>query len=94
MPIRRGQLIGRDDTPRSQSFRKKVETLIRAVSPPKANASAAPARLRSAALGAEAGRTWWKEREKASDRCDGAKASGVAASPVGERRSLRAIAGQ
>jgi hypothetical protein len=51
-------------------------------------------RLRSAALGPETGRTWRKEQQEASHRCDREKAGGVAASPVGEWRSVRAIAQQ
>src|SRR6202171_1635480 len=49
-------------------------------------------RLRSATLGAEAGRTRREEREGASDRRHRKKARGAAASPVGERRSVRTIA--
>ena len=49
---------------------------------------------RSAALGAEAGPAWWQEREETSHRGHGAKVSGVAASPVGEWRSLRTVAQQ
>ena len=44
--------------------------------------------------GTEAGRAWWKKRKEAGDRCHGKKAGGAAASPVGERRSVRAIAQQ
>ena len=51
-------------------------------------------RLRSQALGPEAGRARWKEREEASDRGDREKAGGVAASLVGERRSVRTVAQQ
>ena len=51
-------------------------------------------RLRSQALGPEAGRTWREEREEASHRGDREKAGGVAASPVGERRSVRTVAQQ
>jgi len=50
--------------------------------------------LRPATLGTEAGRTRRQEREEASDRCDGEKAGGATASPVGERRSVRTIAQQ
>jgi hypothetical protein len=50
--------------------------------------------LRSAALGTEAGGARWKERKEASDCCDCDKAGGVAASPVGERRSVRTVAQQ
>ena len=46
------------------------------------------------ALGTEAGRAWREEREEASHRCDREKAGGVAASPVGERRSVRTVAQQ
>ena len=49
---------------------------------------------RSAALGAETGRAWRKEREETSHHCDGAQAGGVAASLVGERRSVRTVAQQ
>ena len=45
-------------------------------------------------LGTEAGRAWRKERQEASDRCDREKAGGVAASSVGERRSVRTVAQQ
>jgi hypothetical protein len=41
-----------------------------------------------------AGRAWWQEREETSHHCSGAKVSGVAASPVGEWRSLRTVAQQ
>ena len=51
-------------------------------------------RLRSQALGPETGRAWWKKREEASHRGDREKAGGVAASPVGERRSIRTVAQQ
>src|SRR6266702_4275091 len=49
---------------------------------------------RPAALGAEAGRAWREEWEEASGDCDGAKASGVAASLVGKWRSVRTVAQQ
>ena len=45
-------------------------------------------RLRSQALGTEAGGAWWEEREEASHRGHGEKAGSVAASPMGERRSV------
>ncbi len=48
--------------------------------------------LRSPALGTEAGGAWWEEREEAGDRCHREKAGGVAASLVGERRSVRTVA--
>jgi hypothetical protein len=48
--------------------------------------------LRSAALGPETGRAWGEERKETSDRGDGAQAGGAAASPVGERRSIRTVA--
>src|ERR1700733_5598173 len=51
-------------------------------------------RLRSQALGAEVGRAWREEREEASDRRHCKKARGAAASSMGERRSIRAIAQQ
>ena len=51
-------------------------------------------RLRSQTLGFETSRTWREERKEASHRGHREKAGGVAASPVGERRSLRAIAQQ
>jgi transposase len=51
-------------------------------------------RLRSQTLGTEAGRARWKKRKEASDRGHGQKAGSVAASPVGERRSVRTIAQQ
>jgi len=35
-----------------------------------AHSGAVRGRLRSAALGTEAGGAWWEEREEASDRCD------------------------
>ena len=38
--------------------------------------------------------TLWKKRKEASDRGDGKKAGGVAASSLGQRRSVRAIAQQ
>src|SRR5262249_8207716 len=49
-------------------------------------------RLRSQALGSEAGGTRRKKREEASHRCDREKAGGAAASPVGEWRSIRTVA--
>ena len=49
-----------------------------------------PAGQRSGALGFEAGRAWREKWEETSGGCDGAKAGRVAASPVGERRGLRA----
>jgi hypothetical protein len=51
-------------------------------------------RLRSAALGTEAGRARWEKREEASHHCYGEKARGVATSLVGERRSIRTAAQQ
>ena len=51
-------------------------------------------RLRSQALGTEAGRAWWEERKETSDRGDRQKAGSVAASSVGERRSVRTVAQQ
>ena len=51
-------------------------------------------RLRSPALGSEAGRAWRKKREEASHRGHRKKAGGAAASPVGERRSVRTAAQQ
>src|SRR5208282_1585053 len=50
--------------------------------------------LRSQALGSEVGRARREKREEASHRGHGQKAGGVAASPVGKRRSVRAIAQQ
>src|SRR5881394_249183 len=49
-------------------------------------------RLRPAALGLETSRTWRKKRKEAGHRGHGKKAGRVAASPVGKRRSVRAIA--
>src|SRR5271154_508260 len=49
---------------------------------------------RPAALGFEAGRTWWQEREEASHHCRRTKVSCLAASFVGEWRSLRTTAQQ
>ena len=51
-------------------------------------------RLRSQALGPEASRAWRQERKEASHCGYGKKASGVVASSVGERGSVRAIAQQ
>jgi transposase len=48
--------------------------------------------LRSAALGPEAGRAGRKEWQETSDRGDGEKAGGTAASLVGEWRSIRTVA--
>ena len=48
--------------------------------------------LRPTALGPEAGRAWRKEWEEARHHCHGQKAGGVAASLVGKRRSVRAVA--
>jgi hypothetical protein len=48
-------------------------------------------RLRSQALGAENGGAWWKEWQETRYRCHREKAGDVAASLVGERRSLRTI---
>ena len=48
--------------------------------------------LRSQTLGSETGRARRKERQEESDRGHGAKASRVAASPVGQRRSVRTAA--
>jgi len=45
-------------------------------------------------LGAEAGGTWRQEREEASRDSDGTEARGVAASVVGEWRSVRTAAQQ
>jgi hypothetical protein len=42
--------------------------------------------------GPEAGRARREEREEASDHCHRAKAGGVAASSLGKRRSVRAVA--
>ena len=50
--------------------------------------------LRSPALGTEAGGAWWEKRQEAGPRGDRPKTGSVAASPVGERRSVRAIAQQ
>ncbi len=50
--------------------------------------------LRLAALGAEAGRARREKREETGDHCGRAEAGGVAASPVGKRRSVRAAAEQ
>jgi hypothetical protein len=44
--------------------------------------------------GAEAGRARWEKREEASHHCDSEKARGVAASLMGERRGVRALAQQ
>jgi hypothetical protein len=49
-------------------------------------------RLRSAALGPEAGRARREKRQEASHHCHREKACGVAASLVGERRSIRTAA--
>ena len=49
---------------------------------------------RSAALGAEAGRAWREEWKETSGDCDRTKAGRVAASLVGEWRSLRTAAQQ
>src|SRR5215467_15629252 len=51
-------------------------------------------RLRSQALGPEAGGAWWQQRQEASHRGHSQKAGGVAASPVGERRSVPTLAQQ
>jgi len=48
-------------------------------------------RLRPQALGPEISGTGRKKREEASHRCDCEKTGGAAASPVGERRSLRTV---
>ena len=50
--------------------------------------------LRSQALGPEAGGAWRKERQEASHRGHGKKTGGVAASSVGERRSVRSVTQQ
>src|SRR5205807_6992047 len=50
--------------------------------------------VRTAALGPEAGRAGRKKRQEAGHHCHGKKAGGVAASLMGERRSLRTIAPQ
>src|SRR5262249_36681216 len=50
--------------------------------------------LRSEALGIEAGRARWKERQEESDRGHGAKAGSIAASPLGQWRSVRTSAQQ
>jgi len=50
--------------------------------------------LWSQMLGSETSRAWQEKREEASHRGHGEKAGGVAASPVGERRSVRAVAQQ
>jgi hypothetical protein len=47
-----------------------------------------------ATLGIETGGAWRKKRQEASHRGHGKKAGGVAASSVGERRSVRALAQQ
>jgi transposase len=44
--------------------------------------------------GPEASGTRWTKREEADDRCHGQKAGSAAASPVGERRSVRTLAQQ
>src|SRR6185437_15149594 len=51
-------------------------------------------RLRSQALGTEAGGTRRTKRKEASHRGHRKKAGGVAASPVGQRRSVRTLAQQ
>src|SRR6185437_8878455 len=51
-------------------------------------------RLRSQALGTKAGGTRRTKRQKAGYRGHGQKASSVVASPVGERRSVRALTPQ
>ena len=49
---------------------------------------------RSAALGSEAGRARRQEWKETSHHCGGTKAGGLAASSVGERRSVRTVAQQ
>jgi hypothetical protein len=45
-------------------------------------------------VGTETGGAWWKKRKEASHCGHGKKAGGVAASPVGERRSVPTVAQQ
>jgi hypothetical protein len=51
-------------------------------------------RLRSTALGIEAGRARWQEHQEASHYRDGTKAGDATAPLMGERRSLRTAAQQ